>query len=853
VCAVTGEHEQVLDVTTVGDAVRVSRCRRCHSLATDRPPLEMTDTEELIDSYVEATAGIGTIGERLYSLDPGSVRSLLDVGCGYGFGADLGRFLFGWRSVGVEPSLAGRRGAAELHLDVRAEFLTETPLADAPFDAALASEVLEHVVDPHEFLKAIRCQLRNNGVLLLTTPSAEAVHRGASEQTICEVLSVPYHHFVSSAEGLERMLRVCGFDAVDVRRIGATLVAIAATGAGPVQVPPPRAMPGEALEAYLLDRVATAPPGSALELGGMVRAVRSMAARGAFDEVERHCAHLNEAFLRRAGRPFTDPRSMADSIVAGWPPPLSLPGAAFAMGMTAMLHAAEPAIAVDWFHLAEASAFTLRQRRMLVDLDSLMVLTQSIGHSALCSAQVVGGAPTVLSTLERLVPLVDGPALAQWRCRVFVEAVCAGHYDDGELLLPGAAVAAHATAASADDEQRSRGLDALLTWGILRLVRGEPKEALQLFTSCADACATAGASDHDRQMFANANRHIVIATDAMGPNETVAVHRQRPDRSDVRATIETYWCDASGVFVQGWLVATGYQWDQIGVKIGNTLRWAAPGSRRDVSAVIPGAVNEWVGFTQYLVTRPESSIQIIGRADDGAEVVAEVGAPTHALPVTAKVAPPQQPLRMIDEAPPGPILVIGARAAEGAPRIDEELRTSSGREVVSLDIHPGLGVDVVGDVHDLGSIFAPASFAATVSSMVFEHLSVPWLAAAQCAQVTMPGGRAVHIAPFLWPGHAQPNDFWRFSPGALEILFGPATGYQVIASGAEWPAVVVPHPSWRDDFLTMPTLSTMASSWVVSRRLAGPHPGVQWQYDAATGTESASRYPVGGLAPRRAL
>ena len=40
------------------------------------PVADETETEAAIDSYVEATAGIGTIGERLYLLDPDR-----DAGC----------------------------------------------------------------------------------------------------------------------------------------------------------------------------------------------------------------------------------------------------------------------------------------------------------------------------------------------------------------------------------------------------------------------------------------------------------------------------------------------------------------------------------------------------------------------------------------------------------------------------------------------------------------------------------------------------------------------------------------------------------------------------------------------------
>jgi hypothetical protein len=73
----------------------------------------------------------------------------------------------------------------------------------------------------------------------------------------------------------------------------------------------------------------------------------------------------------------------------------------------------------------------------------------------------------------------------------------------------------------------------------------------------------------------------------------------------------------------------------------------------------------------------------------------------------------------------------------------------------------------------------------------------------------------------------------------------------VVASGAEWPAAVLPHPSWRDAHLAMPMLFTMSFSWVASRRTVEPCPPVNWLYDPATSLDRARRYPVDALSPGR--
>jgi SAM-dependent methyltransferase len=846
-----GIHATVVVVGADGtDPLTVTRCGECGSLATDRPPLEMTETGPAIDSYVEATAGIATIAERLLLVDPHEVDSLLDVGCGYGFGADLGRFLFGWHTVGVEPSAAGRRGAVELGIDIRDGYVTTEPLVGGPFDVVLASEVLEHVEDPFGLLQVMRAQLSPGGAVVLTTPAAEAITPTASLQTVSEVLSVPYHHFVASVGGLDRLLRECGFAAVAVQRFASTLVAIARVEPGEISLPTPRSVDAQQMEAYYSYRAANAAPGSALQLGCATRAVRSMVARGAFDAAVDASTAMSAAFLARCGRPLVEPTQLTADIAGGWSPPLSLPGSAFATGMIEMLHTRRSSVAIEWFALAEAAAVQLRGSGQLVDVDSLDLVAQSLGHGALSAAAVVGGGPAAAASLDRLAAVLPRDEVSWWTCRVFVEAVSAGHFTDGEALVGRIAAIAHAVAASPVEGRRRAGLDALFTWGVLRLVGGNPREALQLFSSCAQGCGELAEPETARGLLAEAQRHVQLAREAMAGE--VGQHHvvRRIEGGNVNAVIETYWSDAHGMRIEGWLVASGRRWVELGVRIGDVVHWCETHARPDVLALVVGAVDDRVGLAVYIDGGPTGApIHFVGRTEQGELVEAPVALPSRALPIVEVAGRHLDFFEVAATAPPGPILIIGARAAEENTRLDIELRERSGREVVCVDIHPGIGVDVVADAHLLSEVFAADTFAVTTSAAVLEHLEAPWLVAAQCAAVTMTGGLAVHLAPFVWPAHAQPNDFWRFSPQGLAVLFGPAAGFEVLDSGSEKPAVVMPDSSWRRGHLSMPTLATNSLSWVVSRRAASPAPTMIWRYDAAAGAARAQQYPPSALSP----
>jgi len=67
-----------------------------------------------------------------------------------------------------------------------------------------------------------------------------------------------------------------------------------------------------------------------------------------------------------------------------------------------------------------------------------------------------------------------------------------------------------------------------------------------------------------------------------------------------------------------------------------------------------------------------------------------------------------------------------------------------------------------------------ASVGSVVCVSALEHFEKPWAAAAQIARVVRPGGLLFVSAPFVFPFHEEPHDYWRYTPDALRVLFGPA-------------------------------------------------------------------------------
>lgn len=89
-------------------------------------------------------------------------------------------------------------------------------------------------------------------------------------------------------------------------------------------------------------------------------------------------------------------------------------------------------------------------------------------------------------------------------------------------------------------------------------------------------------------------------------------------------------------------------------------------------------------------------------------------------------------------------------------------------EIVSCDIQPLPGVDVVCDLEDLP--FKDGSFDGVLSVAVLEHCRHPWIAITEMSRVMKQGGALVCVVPFFQPIHNVPTDFFRFTPSGITSM-----------------------------------------------------------------------------------
>lgn len=330
----------------------------------------------------------------------------------------------------------------------------------------------------------------------------------------------------------------------------------------------------------------------------------------------------------------------------------------------------------------------------------------------------------------------------------------------------------------------------------------------------------------------------------------------RASGPDLEVTIEVYWCDAHGTRVSGWAHGGGSPVHDLTLE---TRSGRAPTSvvhRPDLPGFFGGSLAmESSGFSVYLPGPPDVELVFTGRV--GSETVrSTVPVPRHPLPLVPSATEGRRWRHALSDAvsaaPEGVVLALGVRTMRAED--DREMREKfPGRTVIGVDIHPGLGVDVVADVHELDRVFGASSAAIVYSGSLLEHVAAPWIVARACAAVLVPGGYAVHHAPWAWPTHAAPNDFWRMSTEGLRQLFTPALGFDVIETGADTDVRMHVDPdarAERDPRAQMPAFSTTfsaATSWIVARAVGTPPASAVWPYAGTTAAALATRYPVGGI------
>jgi SAM-dependent methyltransferase len=218
-------------VSLVPDGLHMSSCEDCGTgYFTDENPVVGYDfdgfNQDYWFNYVQNGAGISAMLEPLLAVGRPRKGSLLDIGCGFGFVPNFWESSGFAKAVGLEMSHYGKVGSEKLGINIIPKYYSEAvELHAEKFDYVFSSEVIEHVESPESFVREIASALADDGILILTTPSASALTKDAPYLLLLPVLSPGFHFFIASKQGLEDLLRRCGLEHVVVNDSGHRLFA----------------------------------------------------------------------------------------------------------------------------------------------------------------------------------------------------------------------------------------------------------------------------------------------------------------------------------------------------------------------------------------------------------------------------------------------------------------------------------------------------------------------------------------------------------------------------------------------------------------------------------------------------
>ncbi len=246
--------------------------------------------------------------------------AVVDIGCGIGFTSDFVRFT-GRECEAFDPSSAARMSTEILGIQIHQQRATSESVTVGHPRLVFASEVIEHVDRPDEFLAGLRTIAGDAGYVMVTTPNADYVRPGSPTEIILAILAPGQHLFLLSTKSMNRLARKAGFPWVRTWAEDSRLFMMG----GPRTISTTGSYPQSAYLQYLAQRLET----DEIELAIRVRAFgyrlfKEYVNLGRYEEAEGLFADLAATYAT-LGLDLSKPEDVVDRYRRAAGPDKSLP------------------------------------------------------------------------------------------------------------------------------------------------------------------------------------------------------------------------------------------------------------------------------------------------------------------------------------------------------------------------------------------------------------------------------------------------------------------------------------------------------------------------------------------------
>lgn len=208
--------------------VQVFYCSACDAYFSEGSPVDYEHINDfnLIDYYLGHEQVIRSRYQKIFAYIESLTQPnhFFDIGAGMGFSLEVATQR-GWTSSGLEPNPELANHAKERGLNVRNTYLTGA--ISGEYDFILIDNVLEHILQPKDFLHQAVQLLKPSGVMMVAVPPVDWLRKGFSASSwVRERVAIPQinifydvdqHVNMFSRKAMGRLLESVGLRLLDQR------------------------------------------------------------------------------------------------------------------------------------------------------------------------------------------------------------------------------------------------------------------------------------------------------------------------------------------------------------------------------------------------------------------------------------------------------------------------------------------------------------------------------------------------------------------------------------------------------------------------------------------------------------